>query len=752
MRGRKLLSAALAAALSLCLAAPALAEGSDQALMAVTAKVKTTLGLDTEVFTDFQGWADEDVLLGKRWSLEWSGDGVGLSITADDRGKIYAYNYRESVSDEPVVYRGMGGRLNIPQLPEDKSDSAFAAAQDFVNTVLESPTETAQLSNGYTPSLYQDTYRYSGKVKLNGLDSPVDCSVSVRASDLKVLRFWRGDQYAGYVGGVPSPATALTEAQARTLLRPTVKMEARYVLEEDGKTAKVRYLPAAGDDYYVDAASGQLVNLTELRQKLWRGDYDSANKVMFTEAAADMAAVAEAPAAGLTQAEKEGAAILTGALSKEELDKALKAAWPEMGLEGYTLSSASYSVYKKDLPQGTEAAPEDYDVSCRLVYSQQQGQTIRYKYAGVDAKTGELKSLSSRRSYRGEETERYAIQTGLSGAQAKAETALKAFAGDHALVVALQDTGEAVADKNWEHRFFYQHTAGGFFYPGNSYTVGIDGTDGTLSYLEGYFDDEVVLEVPQSVIGADKAADIYLAAMAVPYRYLEVPVAISAAGDDLAPLLKEAGHSYVNALKTGYVLTQPEDRYIQGVYAQTGEVVSRKDEMGEVYHITYDDLEGHWVQAAAQALAVFDIGLPGGSMKPADTLTQLDMVTLLSSVDGYLYDPGQGNAKEALDQLYQHAYALGLVTPETRDETRAITRGELVRLILDGAGYGRIAALPGIFRCDFADADAISAQELGYAALAQGLGLVKGGSDGSYAAQRPITRAEAVAMLYQYMK
>ncbi len=63
-----------------------------------------------------------------------------------------------------------------------------------------------------------------------------------------------------------------------------------------------------------------------------------------------------------------------------------------------------------------------------------------------------------------------------------------------------------------------------------------------------------------------------------------------------------------------------------------------------------------------------------------------------------------------------------------------------------------MAVLPGIYRCDFADSAAIPAQELGYAALAQGLGLVKGGADGAYAAGRSITRAEAVAMVYQYMK
>lgn len=149
MRGRKLLALALCAALTLGLAMPALAaETDDQALMAVTAKVKAALGLDTEIFTDFQGWAEEDALLGRRWSLEWQGDGVRLSITADDQGKVYGYNRFDSVSEDVAVnvwYRG--GKLNIPRLPEDKSTAAFQAAQSFLDQVLEAGLDAIRMSS-----------------------------------------------------------------------------------------------------------------------------------------------------------------------------------------------------------------------------------------------------------------------------------------------------------------------------------------------------------------------------------------------------------------------------------------------------------------------------------------------------------------------------------------------------------------------------------------------------------------------------
>ncbi len=760
MKFRKIVAVALAAALGGSLALPAMAvepaAGEDQALMAVTAKVKDTLGLDTEVFTDFQGHADEDVLLGKRWNLEWDGDGVMLHITADDNGKIYSYNRTDVASDEPVWVvesRYFGGKMNIPRLPEDKSGAAYDAAKAFVGKVLEAPVETLEMENQYSPSLQQSTYRYSGKILLNGLDSPIDCSVSVRASDLTVTRFWRGDEGAGYLNGVSAVANNTTAAQARFDLQGTLKFEAQYVLDDQGKTAHVRYVPLVRDDYYVDGETGKLVNLTELREKLWReGGANRVYKNFATDAEAPEAAAGMVNGS-LTQAEKDGAAILQNALTKEALDKAVQNAWPEFGLSGYTLASANYSISKKDLPEGQAATAEDYDITCRLTYGKQEGQVLKNKYVSVDAKTGTVKNLWSSRYFQGEGEETLRYANTLTSAQPKAEAVLKSFAGEHfsALALAASTDAQVIDRHDWQHTYTFQQKAGDWFYSGNSYTVGVDATDGTISQLSGSFDPEVELVVPKSIVSPSEAAAAYAAAMDLPFAYLEVPVSISLAGNQLMPLLKEAGYSYVMALKTGYTLTQPKDKYVRGVDAESGQAIVDTYTAQPDDAITYDDLDGHWVKTAAEELAVFGIGLRGGSLKPADTLTQLDMISLLMSVEGYSYDPAKAT-KDETDWLYERAYSLGLVTPETRSEAKVVTRGELVKLILDSAGYQRIAALAGIFRCDFADSAGISATDIGYAALAQGLGLVKGGADGAYAATREATRGEAIAMLYQYMK
>ncbi len=748
---RRLIGLALCVALGVGLVPAAAAAGADQDLERITAQVKETLGLDTEEFDDFRGSAREDVLLGKRWSLSWEGDGASLSILADDQGKIFSYDRYDSVS-EVAVSRGLGGRLDIPRLPEDKSQAARQAAEAFLTKVLEAGTERVELEGDARPSLRRETYRFSGTLLLNDLPSPIRCSVSVRASDLAVTSFWRGDRDSGYLNGVGPAVRNVTQAQARRTLQGALTLEARYVLTDDGKTAVVRYVPVAGHDYYVDGETGQLVDLTQLYEQLWRNGANetgaSASAPMAEMNAAD--AAGDAKSSALSQAERDGAAILQGALPKEALDQAVRGAWPELGLERYTLASASYNIEEKPMPEGQEPTADDYDITCRLTYGRQEDQLLQNRYVLVDAKTGALREVNSTRYWRGEGEDNLRYALTLTQAQSVAEAALETFAGTHYAALGLKESADALKEERWEHRFTYQQRGGEWFYAGNAYTVGVDATDGSLSCLRGSFDEEVTLVAPKSVVSPSEAAGAYAAAMDAPFSYLEVPVSVSLAAGEVAPLLREAGYNYVLALKTGYVLRQPEDSYVLGVDAESGQAVTQPAPTGEEDALQYSDLDGHWVREAAQALAAYQIGLRDGALRPEEGLTQRDALALLLSVDGFRYGPEPTG--EDTDQLYQQAYFLGLATPETRDPDRGVTRGELVRLILDAAGYARVAALPGIFRCDYADSGAIPAQEMGYAALAQGLGLVRGGSDGAYAAQRPATRGEAVAMLYQYMK
>ena len=180
----KKLLALLPSAPLLCSAAlPALAEAesADARLTQVTQRVKETLDLGTTAYTEFYGDHIEDALT-PLWYLTWTGDIGSLSVEALEDGTITYYSlseYREE--PEPLT----GG--DLPAFPAVDNDAATAAARDFLDRVLTSSAETAELELTRSPDLNGGDYRFSGDIFLNGLPSPLSFSLTVRAEDMTVI-------------------------------------------------------------------------------------------------------------------------------------------------------------------------------------------------------------------------------------------------------------------------------------------------------------------------------------------------------------------------------------------------------------------------------------------------------------------------------------------------------------------------------------------------------------------------------------
>ena len=130
----------------------------------------------------------------------------------------------------------------------------------------------------------------------------------------------------------------------------------------------------------------------------------------------------------------------------------------------------------------------------------------------------------------------------------------------------------------------------------------------------------------------------------------------------------------------------------------------------------------------------------GGAVQP-------QLQALLASLEGYRIAPENAEAW-LVDAAYASAYRLGALQRGERDEVRAVTRGEVVQCLLNCAGYGPAARLQGIYTCTYSDAAAIPAKDLGYAAIAQALGMVGGRYDGT----RTATRGELAVMLCRLLE
>ncbi len=726
---KKLLSIALALTMLCSLILPTIAtQPADERLAGVTLQVKKTLDLNTDEYAEFYGNLDEN-LVAPTWHLEWSGESGSLSISATEDGKILNFYRRDqSVSTS--------ADNSIPSFPSGDRESARKAAQAFLNKVL-IDGETAILKDEGTDHLGATRYRFSGEILLNGLPAGLSFTIAVRCEDNDIFSFSRDDLNGKIMGNIPSAKAQVAEGQARAALRKTLSLRLEYVLSgEDEARAVLRYLPEKGDDFYVDAVTGKLVNLSEIYRNVTEGNRGMSSSGLSNKFIAESAADAAPSAApALSATEQAGVDKLMDVLDRDRLDAKARAI-PQLGLDAYILASVNYSVAREN--DGTNEST----VTASLRYGRQVGDSSWRRTVNLDAKTGQLQSLHSSAWLPEEGPVR---EVDAEAAQKTAEDFLNAICPDQFGKTALYNSSDALdRDGTVAHSFTFAQEENGYFYTGNSFNIGVDSTDGSISSYEKHFDDGVSFDSPENILTADQAIDAWLDTYTVQMQYIQVPSAIDFSKPEYQPLM-EYGLSYLYELVLGYALKR--ENSLLGIDAKTGQPVEFDWGTSDNF-ITYGDLSGHWAQEKIETLAQYGVGYMDGIFKPDEALTQASLLALLVSTKGHLYRPEE---KGADDELYQLAYNMELLTKEERNHDAILTRARTVRFILDAAGYGPIASLEGIFRTSFADDTDIPTELYGYAALAQGLGVVSGVPGGRFLPNNNATRAEAAVMLYNLL-
>lgn len=716
---KRVLSALLAPVLLFTMAAPGMAaEAGDSAqrLASVTEKVKSTLGLDTERYTNFNGQLTEGELA-PTWRLSWSGEEGSLEITAAESGKIlsyYLYSDDENRDDAPL------------SLPKRDPDRAKAAAAAFLDKVLDS-YESVDLEDAadQSASLRQTRYYFRGTVKLNGCPSPLSFSLAVRPSDYAVAQFRRDSLESGYLGPLPAADFRTGQSQAEPLLRSTLSMRLEYVL--DGERAVLRYLPNSIHDFYVDDASGALVDLTRLYEELGKGDRDESADA---PSAAPDADASNGGGNGLTQAEQLGADKLKGTLSREALDQKARTV-TQLGLDSYTLASVSYR----------EEGPDEPAIIAQLIYAKRVEESTLRRIVTLNAKTGALLRVYSSRPYVPEEENKVSEDA----ARRTAEAFLSAQQSGRFAKCAAYTPGY-----QWENgkygvwSFQYARQEQGYFFPRDQFTVEIDAADGTVSAYAQSWSDNVRFDSARGVISQERAVEAYYKTFQLVKGYVAVPRKLDLSVPEYAPLVN-MGYSALNSLKLGWKLAATEESAL-GIDAKTGRPVLREERSSG--GLTYSDLAGSRARQAAETLAEYGIGYAGGRFRPDKQLTQLDLIALLASTQGQVIDPDDP-AEGDIDRVYRIACNMGALRREDRNDGKVLSRLDVIRCLLDAGGYGPAARLRGIYRVDYSDAADIPGDLLGYAALAQALRLAGGDR---LEPGRSTTRADAALMLFAFME
>ena len=728
----------LALVLVLALGMPAAAESAEEQLKRVTLQVKTTLDIGDD-YTSFNG--DSYTNGGNTWWwLYWEKEGESLYVTCDDNGKVYSldrYDYNEEYSRSSGLH-----------FPSFGFAEAKAGAEAFLPTVLGQ-------GEGFILREQQDRlrdygrYSLNGTLTLNGVETEVGVYLSFRTADGLLTSFRREDAETFLTGGVPSPVPKLTPEQALQVMRGALdtSLSWSYSDYEKHEVRLTYFVNFNCSDLMVDAQTGALMDH-------WGGM--RGGMANGWGAAAEEAPEAADNAKGLTPYEIAAAEKYDGVLDGETL-KAFAMAEEAFGITGdYVLGTVTYraaqpSVDPAELPEGEEAddtviasfrlsktlTGAEFGLSGKEYDSLTESgcaPTV-WKEFTADARTGEIQGLYTWYSDFGWREEKETSEPVISDAALRF---LEKRYGDWMPLCEQTWANQS----NWYvpvNSFTYTRMEAGYPCPMNTISVSVNAATGYVDSFSANWDEEMSFGPSGPLVGEEAAKDSFMGCYQAKLCYV---------------IVQEDKEDWESPRRWLLVyLPDAGSGWVSGIDAVTGEA-DYYDWSTAFVLPAYTDLEGSYARKEIDTLAKYGVGWYGvDKFEPTARVTELDMLLLMLSAVGWTPDYGAyaDASGEELDSIYSAAYYQGFIATREQHPDRLVTRTELCRCFVSLSGMREAAELKGIFACGFTDEDQIPEEELGYVAIAKGLGVVQGDRSGAFRPGDGATRQELAVMLYRYL-
>lgn len=324
----------------------------------------------------------------------------------------------------------------------------------------------------------------------------------------------------------------------------------------------------------------------------------------------------------------------------------------------------------------------------------------------VDGQTGELISLSSYRYYEDD------ISTDDKEDQEARKKIADFLTANFSDKMSVCDGPEANIYSNLFGK--YPRYVGGIKYVDNYMQATYDTKRGIISNFNQVWDDDV-----SSFTDPAKAIDT---------------AAAEARMEEYAPVHKV----YV---KSGDVfrLCYASDGADAEIDAVSGEKIKSEYSYDDPEVYSYTDISGHWAESVINSISQYGVGLPGEEFLPDKEITQSELLGMLSMAMGYgLAD------EESLYQMHKDIIRDGEKAPDS-----AVLREDAFVLMIRSMGYEKIAGMD-IFQPGFNDGTDVSPEKSGALAILRGYGIVEGDA-GSVRPKAKLTRAEAAALIYNYL-
>jgi hypothetical protein len=631
------------------------------------------------------------------WMISYSDDemhstGWVNAIIDAKTGRLlsYSYNKRDESASENPLSREQAHAKAIEMLKK--------FAPDKVDQVKEVDAQDSPGFGPYGTSTNLQTFRFVRTV--NGVPFPYN-AVSIRIDEKGQLREYSVNWNDGIQ--FPEASAKVTAEQAKDVFEKSLQLQLQYQRSyKPYMTQKV--------DYSLAYAPGMLSRLPVI------------DALQGVNIGTDGQPVKEVPTELKTLADKPGAPLATGDLSKEEAAKLVE--FYGVNLDGFTLGSSSYqtdsysnsAMWRLDYTKGDMSNPK---------------QSSMYSIA-VDAKTGELRDMyySDYASGPREMPSNPAVSR--EQALVMAGDFLKKVAPTQADKIALDPTNQAGKTES-AYNFRFLPMVNGVPVTNMTIFLTVDPntghvlelhTQGAIQDANGAYPDKA------KAIGIDAAKAKFLAHYPLTLQY--VPVFDPAKQEYEPTALKGVTLAYAAMSDNSFSLN-----------AISGEWQSSWSGM-PAGPVKVTDIKGHWAEKQLQSFADRGIFEPdNGKLYPDNAVSRGDMLKYLVLSFGNSRtktDKSMYNDVPKSDPNYdfvQEAVARKWISSDLKNfrPNDAITRQELSEIVVNILGYQKLAHAPNTFQDNFTDVSPDNKPFYGDIAIVNSLGLITTNNGYFYPAQ-----------------
>lgn len=535
----------------------------------------------------------------------------------------------------------------------------------------------------------------------------------------------------------PSPKSAMTEKEIEAEYKKMCTLTPYYAITTDWtthkKSAAIVYEPDFTSE--IDAFKGEPSTIWEDMRKAGGTRFYGYYSDNVSDDAADFDNESMNAATGGSDG---GVTFSAEELKKIQLDK--KLITPEKAFEtlkkdkfaaltdDYTISS--YDIYSEtmdiptplELEEDSAANKKQPEEKFYLQISFRIKDELKNTYAGyktinvtLNARTGELLNMQKYSS------SAKLPKLDVGEAKAVAQAAAEQYAKDM-YSKCRPDAANSAEVKTWSggyetsRRFVFNRYVNGIVVKGNYVAVTVNSA-GTVTGFETNWTDDVKFPSAK-ILDTDKAFDKLYSQRDFNYYYTGW---ITKDGKVKVYLLYQMDGFYLNA-KTGKLCT-----WSGGVpFDYSG---------GQ--NVNYTDIKGIPQEQAILTLQKYGVTLTSESkFRPEEAITKEEFSRLVTNLGGIYYD-------DVID-IEDDEDVTAVKKPA------ALTRTDAAVIFASRFDNGGILKLKGIYKTPFSDVKS-SDENIGYIAVAYAKGFIPKG-DGKFRGKATVTRAEAMQMLYDYIK